>query len=532
MSTAEETISAFQKSLGPFIKPREQVNYIRRVLALELGSHIGDGPIQQPLSLVEGPLEVQSDQELKGIYNEYITALRDNVAVKTEFEAVRQNIKLQATDSASSWHNNSSRHGLLDEHLSILKLRKKHDSLDSVQSCLDELSQKPAANRDTLGLEKFVKGCKPMPNVPAEVINSFVAEHTDAQPDLQSRVNLLEKVVLRAKLALKQEERLLSEARARSTKMKPELLSNGGKLQALNTTRNELINWIETELGKASTMEDEEAKNDKNAEQQGESLSHDELADIPGQLNEIQAKYAQYTAARKELIGLVSESHQPSIPPPTQENSYPTAKGAETGKPPPLDYLLTPYVEALASVSRSQKNQIVQKAHIAATLGRQTKDTNQVLSRLAEESQLLPAHPMKDSARRRSGVPDVISGKSADRPDAAKRIRPWVFASDAAKIATLETVAETVEGGQLALEKSMTTLHHLHVLLGLEDDQNAEENADCSEGDLWLDNNSPRKATITNKTPKKKPQAMSHGKADPWAKVHGNLGLIGHDNAP
>ncbi len=45
-------------------------------------------------------------------------------------------------------------------------------------------------------------------------------------------------------------------------------------------------------------------------------------------------------------------------------------------------------------------------------------------------------------------------------------MKSWVFAADSAKIATLESVAEKVEEGQLALEDSMKILGEVDRLLG------------------------------------------------------------------
>lgn len=519
-SSPQTTVSKFQKNLEPYIKPREQVNYIRRVLALEIGSYTNDEPIQQPLSLNEGPIDRDIGPELKGLHKEYIEALHANNTAQQEFDDVAQQLTSNPPMGArpvSKSHATSP--SVLEEHLAILKLRKKHQSLTAIQTYLNRLSETPAAGQDVVDVEQVFKGGKALPSVPSAVINSFVVEQSAGQPDLQSRVNQLDKTVLRTKLLLKQEERLLAEAKARC-KAKPEFVSNGAKLEALNHTRNELITWIETELSKASTEEDETAQQESG---QPPGKAADDQVAITKQLQQIQDKYKEYVSARKELLKLTSQSPQPSIPPPKIDEA--SSSEVNEAHPSSTDYLVTPYIKALATQARLQKALITHKSHITSSLSRQNKESCQTLGRLAEESQLLPAYPMKDSTRRRSGIPEIIAAKATERPDLASRIKPWIFSSDAAKIGTLEAVAKNVEVGQVALESSMEAIHDMNVLLGLDDEQEENDDAvDTTEVDMWL------QGPATPKQPKKKRAMPSSDKGDPWARIHGNLGLIGHDN--
>lgn len=509
-SSPEATISNFRTRLDPYIKPREQVNYIRRILALELGSYIGDGPIQHPLSLNDGPIDRHIGSELKGLHKEYIVALRANSIALQEYEQIAKETTSKPTAPAKSATGSApSSH---EEHLALLKLRKKHESLITIQTYLDHLSGVPVAGQDALDVEKILRGGRALPSVPSSVINSFVVEQSAGQPDLQTRVNQLDKIVLRTKLLLKREEQLLAEAKARC-RTKPELVSNGAKLQALDNTRNELIRWIETELSKASTEDDEAATS------QVQAQTADDQAIITRQLQQIQDKYKEYVTARKELLKLISQTPQPSLPPPEPTTATSSLKSAETESP-STDFLITPCIQALLTQAQLQKALITHRSHIAASLSRQNKESCQLLGRLAEESQLLSAYPMKDSTRRRSGIPEIIAAKPNGRPDMASRVKPWIFASDAAKISTLEAVAEKVEVGQVALESSMEAIHEMGVLLGLDEEDETDE-MDKTEDDMWLQGS-------LKKQPKKK--VPTPNKGDPWARIHGNLGLIGHDN--
>ncbi|UNI15072.1 hypothetical protein JDV02_001642 [Purpureocillium takamizusanense] len=506
--------------LERYVKPREQVNYIRRILALHLGSFTGDGPVTQPLSLVDGVLDVDSGQALSGLHKEYIDALKANAAARREFDKV---LRTATSQPEARPQQPSSEPDFLHEQLALLQMQRKKKCLLAIEACLDRLAEKPASFHSFLDSEDIFHGSKPLPSVPQAVLNSFVREQSSAGPDLHQRLHQLEKTVLRSKLLLKQEERVLAEARARCSKSS---VSNGAKLEALNATRDELIAWIETELGKASSEESEDVAKEA-SEGQAQESKIDQGA-VTTRLQQIQHKYSAYVAARKGLVELLARRPQPSIPPPTKQPNI-TSKLA-TGSADPVTHLLTPYIEGILSVSRQQKAAITQKSHIATVLSKRSKDTRQVLDRLAEESQLLPAHQVKDSRTRRAGLDFEMASKSSDRDGVAPRVKPWVLAADAAKIANLEAVAETIDGGQAALESSMTSLLKTYQLLGRSGHVSEEDAAveDATDDDVWL-GGGERSAAVRKHSQKETKPALQNG--DPWSILHGNLGLIGHDDA-
>ncbi|GAO15935.1 uncharacterized protein UV8b_02443 [Ustilaginoidea virens] len=525
VSSSDAAISKLQTQLEPYIKPREQVNYIRRVLALELGSYTGDGPAQYPPPLSIESLQKITGPELKGAYRHYIEALRDHMSSRQSYDEA---VHVMNNDSlVSTPRSRSVPSTLLEDHLSLLKLRKKRDSLLAVRSHLQRLSQTLDADQRSLNVEQILKHGGAQPSVPTAVINSFIIQQSSTEPSLQTRLCQLEKNGLKAKLQLRQEQRALSEARAKCT-TKSELVSNGAKLQALNSTRDELINWIEMELCKASA--EEEPDSGKHHEDQSCLPATPEQAEIESQLQQIQGKYKSYTAARNDLLALMSPSVQLSIPHLEPEEG-PTKLG-QRNKPPCRDYLLAPYIQALLLQYQQQKALIANKAHFSSVLAKKNKASCRVLDRLAQESQLLSAHPVKSSARRRSVIPEATLTGPSDRPDLTVRTYPWIFAVDVAKIGGLETVAERIEAGQVNLEQSMTAVQEMAVLLGVEDEM-TEEKTDATELTTTIEERLENRREKLGRTssPTKK-TALSQTRGDPWATLHGNLGLIGHDDVP
>jgi hypothetical protein len=287
----------------------------------------------------------------------------------------------------------------------------------------------------------------------------------------------------------------------------------------LSRTRAELINWIEIELAKTGGDDgDMEGQASQNHRAPTGSVNIEE------QLISIKDKYAQYLDARRVLLELVSQQPQPVIDPPTKK-AEPQAPAAPN--PQPTSHLLSPYLAQLLSIAREQKGLIAQKAHLNSSISKQVKENGQVLDHLAEESQLIPAHPMPGVPRAHATLAEATS--TAESSSIADRVRPWVFAADSAKISTLEAVAEQIEEGQIALEGSVRTLGEIDQLLGPSPVDEKEDEEPAGEDDLWLAaSQNPEKTAAprkhTGRTAKKPARPTTV-----WDKLDGNLGLLRSD---
>lgn len=523
MPDPSETVRKFQQGLEPHIKPREQTNYIRRILALYVKTCIRDGSVKQPLSLADAACDLSSSSIAgsNSVFKEYALAVKAHVTARRAFEASMQ----RDTSSTRSRRRSSDRDSarFLDDQLVILRLRQKRQRLATIQQYLDQLLEQPAGSPNYLDSDQIFRGVTPLPSIPQEVVSSLAVESGQNYPVVGSQPNQLEKTVLKAKLLLKREELLLQEVKSRS-RDRPDVFSNAARLAALGATRAELIAWIEAELSVASA---EDTGHEPEQDGHGSARLDTDPSAIGSHLSEIKGKYSRYLACRRHLVSLLSRDASilapPELKPDIQSSDFPSPSSV-----PSADHLLTPCIDTLISLSNSQKSLIAQKSHISTTLEKCTDETCQVLGHLAEESQLLPKYPLKDSLRRRSRAMDELTVKSSEKADLSSRIKPWVFAVDAAKIANLEAVAETIEGGQMALEHAITVLADVEILLGIAS-QNTERSggSEDMDDDVWLDTEGPqdqatRKHTETSQTGTKR--------GDIWSTLHGNLGLIGHDD--
>lgn len=514
MHSAADSVQAIQKTLESYVRPREEAEHIWKILTLHLRSCYENGPKASPLALADSDCIIKSTSEVRGLQREYLKALHANIKAQREYEAVSEQARADRPSAPGIFTSDANR---LEEHITNLKLRKKQEKLDALEKYLDILSQKPAAAPEFLQPEEIFKDARRLPEVPKTVVSSFTVDKDSTKTDLKALVDRLEKSVLRSKILLRKEEQLLEEVKARSTAT-PGKISNGAKLSALNATRNELINWMETELCNTSAAE-ESHPHEVDSNRRGRGKVDKQHMD--GQLALIKDTYAQYIAARIALIQIVGQNSLPFFElPKSMQNAVKSRKL----EPDSCDHFLAPYFENLLAIAQNQKTSITQKSHLRSVLAKQRGDTGIALNRLAEESQLLPDH------QARAGPREGISNQ-AGQPvlEITKQVQPWVSAADAAKLATLEAVAEKIEDGQIALERSTKYLAEIDQLLGRNQGEELTDDESTID-DVWLaETETPKKETITHV---KWNSEAARQRKDVWQTIDGSLGLINAEDLP
>ncbi|KAG6363338.1 hypothetical protein INS49_008435 [Diaporthe citri] len=519
--SARETVERIQTALEPHVRSREEVSHIRRVLSLHLLSSYENGPQPGALALSGADCTIKSTAGVRGLQRDYLKALHANIKAKHDHDAVRQAGQEGSTVATRTLDGS----GRLEEHVISIKLKRKQERLQAVEKHLELLGQKPAASPEFVRSEEIFKHSNSLPKVPKTVVSGFTVDNGSAKTDLKAVVDRLEKAVLRSKLLLTKEEQLLEEVRSRSTATRG-TMSDGAKLAALSATRDELISWMEAELGKASRLD-----NSQHEDGDGKQKTTPDKGHVHEQLAIVKEKYANYLAARKALVQLVQQPTQPEI-----QMEAPPKKTVHTqsgvARTTPSTHLITPYIEGLVQVSQDQRNYIAQKSHIDTVLAKQTEEVVRALDRLTEESQLIPDHPMPGAARRKKRLGPGPPSNDVDK--LSDRVQPWAFAADTAKLATLEAVAERIEEGQVALERSTKSLAEIDQLLGRNTNPGGQstEEEDTTLDDIWL---------TESASPKKEPTAKSHArnksnmvkeKGDVWSTLDGSVGLIKAEDSP
>lgn len=526
MSSAQETVQAVRNALGPYIRSREETEHIRRVLALHLHSSYENGPQSGLLALAEPDCTIiKSTSDVRGLQREYIKALHANVKAQKEYQTVSQKHQHARQEDESAGPISLNNAGRLEEHVTTIKLKLKQERLQTVEKYLELLSQKPAASPGFLQPNAIFEDACQLPDVPKTVMSGFAVDTDSTKTDLEALVDRLEKAVLRSKLLLRNEEQLLEEVKSRST-ASPGKVSEGAKLAALSTTRNELISWMEMELGKVSESDDPQPdQGDAGGGREGKV----DKEHMNEQLAQIKEKYACYVAARQDLVQLVGQSPQLTIKPP--QGNKETARLGSAMPAAHSSHLITPYIENLISLAQEQKAAIAQKSYLSHFLSKTTEESIRALDHLAEESQLLPAHSVPGASRRGHRLSGKQFGKGSH--NITQRVQPWVSAADSAKLATLEDVAEKIEEGQVALEGSTKYLAEIDQLLGRnanEGDESADEHTTVD--DIWLvGSQTPKEGYTAGKRARSKSNAIKE-KKDIWSTLEGSLGLINAEDSP
>jgi len=476
-----ENLKQIHHSLEPYIRPRQDIIHIRRVLAAHVKSHVKSAddlliPSQLPLVDAESDIEPWSSG-VKGVRKEYLRYLQANIKAEREYASLKAGLQAGSEDQAQATTDSEAS---LDSFLDLLKQRRRNDRLRIIRDYVNLLATKPAAGADHVDPKKVLQDVGSFPQVPPEVMTIAPGSHRESEKtDLKYLVDQLEKSVLRAKMLLKKEQKLLAKLQAETVGTETKV-SEGCRLQALGKTRNELINWIEAELGKAgeTPIESEARQNIMNPEKRGKEF-------IDSQLKSIQRQYTHYIEIRKKIITAATKTLDPPVFA-ESEDSKALVEDDSVVTSKALGPIIYPYLEDLVSISNQQKSLLQLKSHVTSGFGKQLKESFQDLERLADESHLLPAYPIPTTSQLKgSEGPAAFTDEIGryEKPDSSRRARAWVFAADSSSSATKEAILEKLEEGEVALENAHQVMLDFQNQLGVnvKDDRRSRK----STGELW-----------------------------------------------
>ncbi|TGO18129.1 hypothetical protein BTUL_0012g00740 [Botrytis tulipae] len=484
LATLPEGIRQIHHTLSPYIKQRQDALHVRHVLAAHLNSNVNSGDsflTPATLSLAKPTSEVTQGLGFPGVQHDYLRSLQANLKAQRDFAAIssqRDEPESHSEIQAKTHDKVTSKEISVRAFLDLEKHRQRKERSRIIQDVVDQLAQKPAATQDYLDLKSVdvLKDIGSLPSVPPSVMAPIEHPQDSERTDLKSLVDRLEKSVLRAQLLLKKEQKLLAKVRtdASTPKDQQEL---GNRQKALETTRNELINWIETELGKAG---------DSPAASEGQNSSVPENIGkeyIESQLASIKQLYGQYLEIRKRLIVAATENLTTSLPVEVGTDDSPDMLLDEPTNDTSKNASTFSYLEDLVLISNEQKSTIQQRSYLTSSLAKQGKEASKDLDRLVDESHLLPTYPaqtVNNPQRKRLGEPISFEQEisNSDKPTLSSRAKAWVFAAESSSIATKEAVLERLEDGESALAGAYQTLNDLQRLLGcLPEEQGAEGDA-------------------------------------------------------
>lgn len=466
------------EALKPFIKTRQEVLHIRRVLSLYLASH-SEGLPNGDLSLTS--LATPGSQvrvkrippELTGVRRDYLLALQAHIKAKEKYALLTKQFEnLSILDSQDdllkSDHDTSA---AVSTYLDLFEARQKHEKLKILQDYVDKLAKKNAAQPEYFTLESINDevGPAPEPTFTPET-NNFGSAFHDA--NIQALTTRLEKALLRANCGLQRERTLLAEAKEKYQNTATSELSSHARIHALTRTRDELVSWLEEQLAKVNEAEDR-------SEAEAPSITADEIINVEQRKVAIDKLYRDYLNIRKSLIILASkprtvhsleklsiqEGQERNTPEPTQ----PEPNFEASTLLPYLTKHLIPAFDAQAALFHQQ-------THISRAASDQTKATDRMLQKLADESHLLANHlipatqPRSQNARTEPKLlpssPFGVMPGTQGEADIVEKAQAWAFAAEATRTAQNEAIGRKLRGGEEHAAAAKSTLGEMENLLG------------------------------------------------------------------
>lgn len=555
----DNAFTRLAEALSPYLHTRQETLRIRRLLTLHLASQITSGSgndsshsLQQKVPssylALSSPDFVTSDTrvdripaEFSGLRRKYLEAVRANAAAKKSLEdAQKEALELSlyitrngGDDQIQKEQGRSASKKNLDTHVAVLRQRRELEKLQVFQDTLDQLDRMEAARPGFLDLQA-IKG--KAPDLPAIIVQKEMG-HGNALGGnggallAENLLVKLEKTVVQAKSKLEKERKLLEELKS---KTKDQPVDKETRVAALSSVRDELVSWVEEQLSKSGSGSVDDVHLQELEEQQRTADAERHMLQSKAR---IESQYAAYLQARERLLDMAAvvttlpqagsaQTIKPLVSVAKKlDVSDPTMANANTAQD-LLNYTTTHLLPLL----KLQKALAVQKTYLNSSLARSRESTLQTLSRLSDESHLLPSYPMlAHQPRFQHAVAALESrggrehtGETTD--PVLRQAQAWAFASDGARTVTKQSVEEKTLEGLESIDAAQEGLSELYSLLkqdylgdaahGVEDLK--EGSADADE-DIWAEE-------INRKTKQKKEKDKGKG---PWAGLNGKVGVIG-----
>lgn len=477
------------KALAPYIRPRHEALRIRRILSIFLAQSMG---MENPLSITslispgEDTHVKRIPPEVSGLRKNYLKAVQAQVKARDEYDRLTQELdegalvamrqEQQHIEDAASTH--------VITYLEFLQAQRKYQKLMILQSHLDLLAQKDAAQIDYLSMDSIFKEIAPAPVLPSPTSfeDKLASENTT-----KSLLLRLQKALLRAHGSSEEEKQslaqALSEQQSKTTLKNADPPNASAQAFALKQTRDELVHWVEEQLAQGGQGE-EAFKEELSAEMEETTL------DIGQRKKAIKAKYDRYLQTRKSLLALLSaKRHAPLNKPAGAQNDITlqlrNAKKEQTENRCDKASILLPYVtEYLIPATSAQERFLQHESHLSKILEGQSQETVHVLERLAHESHLLSNYPYLASQQRFKNTVTALGGPQVGseigkEAESASLARAWAFASSAARSRKQDEVRERLEHGEKHAQIAKDRIRELRgILLGDVELQAAEKDED------------------------------------------------------
>lgn len=434
------------EALQPYIKTRQEVEHVRRGLQASF-------PVSTLDTARKSYSETPEPGGLTGVRKAYLQALQAHRVAQERYDALKTELEqLSRSEPTPGGAQGNTTAFLTESYVPLIRQRERRRKLAIVEKTLAKIT---AAGGDTV-VESFDKVAKrevgELPHPPS------TSGYADRELESDYDLTRLKKAILSTKRELEEHEELSAQANG----IAEGDINPHADLKALQKTHSELTAWMENQLAMIS---------DVDSTKDGSSSTYSAADNSAGEeaafsLSDIENLYKQYLDSRQRLLRVVSHQERqdssPSSSPdtarrrstsPTTPTTTTTTLDSDPSLPAPSELIL-PYLSRLTSTKQTSQSLSQQTTHLRRQLTLAETQTQDILTRLADESHLV--QPEHHHHRRRGG-------------GGAPQGQDWREAAEEAREATVNVVKKRVESGNSFAEQAVQTLESIHGLPGCVD---------------------------------------------------------------
>ncbi|KAF7509486.1 hypothetical protein GJ744_007886 [Endocarpon pusillum] len=452
-----------------------------------------------------------------GLERGYLEALRENVTARQDYDTL-----LEKSAQQPSSLRVDARGTRLSEHVELLRLKRRNEELHILKHYMMKLKDTAPAKPDFLDFTTY----------PRHELDFYSSAYphactSDDQADdsVATVMRQLEVAVISAQYQVTREHRLLAEVEQDVVAV-PASVKEKNRSHALAATRNELVAWIEEKLSSSQSSDKGTVDHSLHGEQTASTISQIE--------SEIMEKYDDYLKMRRRILDLISDiTKSTQRPPPEAQRSDIQQDSPNQPAQPPTPSQL-PFIRTqIQHPTQLHQFHRQQSTYLANLVKQEHNKTTSELSRLADESHILPTYPMLSQQNRLSHTTAGITSNSlagdgmvSDEADEVnRRMKAWAFAADASGKAVKEIMDKHLERGGEAIEEGKRWVKRLRELAGddnelgpqLSGKGSRDDDKDDGEEDVWA-----LEAAVGSLASRKR---TLKGSKDPWAGFQGDVGL-------
>lgn len=412
--------------LWSYIKPRNEATEIRHAIGYALRDNIiALGPQLLKTTLADGGTIANTATESKylGVRKAYIQAVRARRDAQVRFDALKAELNELSGGHGQDEHEKLAMEAVdtfAFDRISSIRQNQRQRKLQVVDAVLDDLASHHQSSGGWM-TDDVAKGEGYSLTPPPNSQSGCIPWHTDKE----SEIFQLKRAFLRARNHVDAVDSF-----TRHVEIIPDNQArlNGSRAYALQCARDDLISWIENELAKISDNPETQ-----NINESQHVVSENDAGTTQDQPARIHNLYAQYITARKSVVrSAVSTTVLPSGD--DQHTTLETSTVTKTqDQRESLSSAVLAYMATLRMLSEDEPAMMQQTSYLRRQLTHDLTSTQQLVTRLADESHLVAP-----------GSRDVFAW--ADATEEAKR-------RDAGMVWTaLEAGEQSIRGAQQNLE--------------------------------------------------------------------------------